>query len=106
MTAKSQDKPRSKPRSASADVSIGEDGFDPVEFSSPVGKPVKWSNDTDEVHSIEFNPAPPDKPGSVPPPNSGDIRPGGEYSYTFTAPGTYDYHCGKHSTMKGRVKVS
>ena len=38
--------------------------------------------------------------------NSGDIGPGGTYSHTFAATGTFHYHCIHHSPMTGQVVVS
>ena len=37
--------------------------------------------------------------------SSGSIAPGQEYTYTFTAPGTYPYRCVYHPWMVGTVKV-
>jgi plastocyanin len=37
--------------------------------------------------------------------DSGPIPPGGTYSYTFAAPGTYDYYCAYHPWMTGQVVV-
>ncbi len=38
--------------------------------------------------------------------DSGPIGPGGSYSYTFTAPGTYEYYCVYHPWMSGTVTVA
>jgi len=38
--------------------------------------------------------------------NSGDFGPGGTYSHTFAAAGTFHYHCIHHSPMTGTVVVS
>jgi plastocyanin len=38
--------------------------------------------------------------------DSGTLSQGNTYSYTFTTPGTYSYHCAIHSSMKGTVNVS
>ncbi len=38
--------------------------------------------------------------------NSVILKEGGEYSYTFTAPGTYNYICSIHPDMTGTVEVS
>lgn len=37
--------------------------------------------------------------------NSGPIPPGGSWSATFDAPGTYSYHCGPHPYMRGTIVV-
>ena len=37
--------------------------------------------------------------------SSGNIPPGGTFTYTFTAPGTYDYYCVYHPWMTGTVTV-
>ena len=36
---------------------------------------------------------------------SGAIQPGGSFSYTFTEPGVYPYHCAFHPWMVGKVTV-
>jgi plastocyanin len=37
--------------------------------------------------------------------NSGDIKAGGTFKWTFTTPGTYTYSCVYHAWMKGTVIV-
>lgn len=37
--------------------------------------------------------------------DSGPIQPGGSFSYTFSSPGVYAYHCVFHPWMMGRVTV-
>jgi plastocyanin len=37
--------------------------------------------------------------------NSGNLNPGQSWNYTFTQPGTYEYHCIYHFWMKGTVIV-
>jgi plastocyanin len=37
--------------------------------------------------------------------NSRAIAPGGTFSYTFTAPGTYSYHCRYGNGINGQVQV-
>lgn len=36
---------------------------------------------------------------------SGNIVPGGTFEHTFVTTGTYPYHCGIHSTMRGTITV-
>jgi len=37
--------------------------------------------------------------------NSGNIKPGGSWTYTFSTPGNFSYYCLYHSWMKGTVIV-
>jgi plastocyanin len=37
--------------------------------------------------------------------NSGNLNPGDSWTYTFTTPGTFAYHCNYHSWMRGIVVV-
>jgi len=37
--------------------------------------------------------------------DSGSIAPGGTFTFTFSSPGTYDYHCIYHPWMTGTIKV-
>ena len=38
--------------------------------------------------------------------DSGNVAPNGTYTLTFTAPGTYTYHCEYHEGMTGTVTVN
>jgi plastocyanin len=38
--------------------------------------------------------------------DSGNLSPNGTFSATFTAPGTYTYHCDYHEDMTGTVTVN
>lgn len=38
--------------------------------------------------------------------NSGELSSGASYRHTFTKPGTYQYYCSIHPSMKGEVIVS
>ena len=37
---------------------------------------------------------------------SGDLGPGASFEFQFNATGTYNYHCGHHSFMRGTVIVT
>jgi plastocyanin len=57
---------------------------------------VTWVNNDNAPHTVTAN------DGSF---SSGNIAPGSSFSYTFTRPGTYKYHCVYHPWMIGEVMV-
>jgi plastocyanin len=61
-----------------------------------VGQDVSWSNDDDAVHTVTF------ADGSF---DSGRIGLGATVTRSFDRPGTFEYACTIHPTMKGRVVV-
>jgi len=73
-------------------------GFNPSTISVVIGinNTVVWNNDDTAPHTVTAN------DGSF---SSGNLNPGDSYSFTFTTPGTYAYHCSYHSWMKGIVIV-
>ncbi|MEO8138132.1 MAG: plastocyanin/azurin family copper-binding protein [Gemmatimonadota bacterium] len=38
--------------------------------------------------------------------SSGQIQPRSAFSFTFTTPGTYTYHCSNHTSMVGSIVVT
>lgn len=60
-----------------------------------VNNTVTWINNDNAVHTVTDN-------GVF---DSGYIQPGQSWSYTFTTPGTYEYHCSLHPWMTGTVIV-
>jgi plastocyanin len=38
--------------------------------------------------------------------DSGQIQPRSAFTFTFTAPGTYTYHCSNHTSMVGTIIVN
>jgi plastocyanin len=73
-------------------------GFNPPTITVVIGvnNTVVWTNDDTFPHTVTAD------SGSF---SSGNLNPGDSYSFTFTAPGTYAYHCSYHSWMKGTVIV-
>jgi plastocyanin len=61
-----------------------------------VNNTMTWTNQDMLVHSVAFD------NGRA---YSGDIEPGKSWTYTFTAPGVYGYHCYLHPWMQGTVTV-
>lgn len=73
-------------------------GFYPSTITVVLGKnnTVTWTNEDFAVHTVTSNTAIWD---------SGNIDPSTNFTYTFTAVGTYHYHCSYHPWMTGTVIV-
>jgi plastocyanin len=76
--------------------------YTPENVAIKVGDTVKWVNDGQTVHDVSTTAANAQNPKDTSMPkgatafDSGFIPPGGDYSYTFTVPGTYRYFCLPH----------
>ena len=87
--------------------------YTPAKVAIRVGDTVQWVNSGTTVHSVSTNAAIAQNPKDTSMPkgavafDSGFIPPGGDYSYTFTVPGTYRYFCLPHEKagMVGVVVV-
>jgi plastocyanin len=78
-------------------VSIVDFMFTPKNIQVHVGDTIKWTNNGAATHTSSAK-------GAVW--NSGNIAPGGTFSFTFTTVGTFLYRCNIHPTlMKGGVRV-
>jgi len=66
-----------------------------------VNNSVTWTNNDIAAHTVTSD----NTTGGTPVFDSGNMAAGASYSYTFTAPGTYTYHCDYHAWMKGTVVV-
>jgi plastocyanin len=64
-----------------------------------INSTVTWISHSYTQDTVTSNVGDPD------PFNSGPISPGHSWSYTFTSPGTYPYHCLYHPWMAGTVTV-
>ena len=77
------------------EINIQNFAFTPNELTIKAGDIVTWINNDNAPHTVtsdEFN--------------SGNLNPEQSFSYTFSEPGDYEYHCNFHSGMKGRIKVT
>jgi len=73
-------------------------GFGPDSVTVVIGvnNTVVWTNDDSQPHTVTANGQAFD---------SGYLAPGASFSYTFTKPGVYEYHCTYHPWMTGTVVV-
>ena len=70
--------------------------YAPNPVSVAVGGSVTWVNNDNVAHTSTAN------NGNW---NSGSIAPGGQYTTTFPAAGSYTYHCAIHPGMVGTITV-
>lgn len=80
----------------SPQVEIGNFNFTPAELVVSVGSTVTWTNTDDAPHTVTSA----DRTL-----NSPSLNTDGQFSFTFTAPGTYAYFCAIHPFMTGKVVV-
>ena len=75
--------------------------FRPQSLTVSVGTRVTWTNKGASAHTVTSGTrGNPD--GRF---NSGDMRSGATFSYTFTMAGQYTYHCIYHPGMDGTIVV-
>lgn len=79
------------------DVTIDGFKFGPAKVTAAPGKAVTWVNNDDSPHQITVTTGAATR-GPV-------ISKGQNHSQAFSAPGTYDYMCGLHPSMKGQIEV-
>jgi plastocyanin len=77
-------------------VTIDNFAFGPKELTVPVGTTVKWVNHDDIPHTVTNK----DKLF-----RSAALDTDDSYSYTFASAGTFDYFCGLHPYMVGKIIV-
>lgn len=77
-------------------VSIANFAFNPSTLTVPALTEVTFINNDSTTHTITAD------DGSF---DSGQIAPGKSYTHAFEQPGTFNYHCSIHTTMKGVVVV-
>lgn len=78
-------------------VSIRNFAFGPQAVTVKAGTTVRWTNQDSEAHTVVSD------AGAF---SSPVLQPRAGYSFTFTRPGTYSYHCSIHPFMTGKVVVS
>ncbi len=87
--------------------------YTPEKVAIKVGDTVQWVNGGETIHSVSTSAANAQNANDTSMPkgavafDSGFIPPGGDYSYTFTVPGTYRYFCLPHEKagMVGMIVV-
>lgn len=80
-------------------VKIADMAFSPAQITIKKGTKVTWTNSDSVSHDIK------EKDGKTGP-NSPVLSQGQSYSFTYNAPGTYNYYCSIHPQMAGSVTVT
>jgi plastocyanin len=81
----------------SAAVSIVDFAFQPASLEVAAGTTVTWTNNGQARHTATAD------DGTF---DSGRLRPGESFSFTFNTPGTFAYHCDVHPDMTGTIVVT
>jgi plastocyanin len=76
--------------------------FQPKTIEVKAGTMIKWTNGDDIEHSVTGG-EPGKESGAF---DSGFFVKGETFEQTFDKPGTYDYFCKRHNSMKGKVVVT
>lgn len=84
------------PASDVFEVAVVDNGYLPKIATVPVGTTVTWVHQSIIVHTVTSD---------APLYDSGFLREGNSFSYTFDQSGTYEYHCTIHPTLRGTVVV-
>jgi plastocyanin len=80
-----------------AAVTIQNFAFSPASVTVPTGTTVTWTNRDSAPHQVGSD------TGAF---QGGALGTGASYSFTFTTPGTFPYHCVIHPSMHGTVTVT
>ena len=82
---------------STAAVTIQNFAFNPSSVTVSAGGTVTWTNRDQATHTVTSD------TGAF---TSNNLVTGNSYSFTFTTPGTYRYHCSIHTGMMGTVIVT
>jgi plastocyanin len=86
--------PPGVPQAGGNKVTIQNFAFSPPELVIKTGTTVTWTNEDSAAHTIAS--------ASF---NSPILNTGETFSFRFDSPGTFDYSCGIHPSMKGKIIV-
>ncbi len=81
----------------------GQKYFDPQELDVKVGTTVVWTNDDSVAHTVTDGKPTDNEIGKTF--DSGLIKAGATFEYTFSSAGSFDYFCQVHPWMTGKVSV-
>jgi plastocyanin len=92
------------PAAGNATVTIKNFAFAPQTVTVTKGSTVTWVNEDAFEHTVVNDASGSNAAGAVFKSNS--LAKGASYSFTFTTPGVYPYHCGIHPSMTATITVT
>ncbi len=78
-------------------VTIEGFAYHPADLTIPAGTAVTWTNKDSAPHTSTSDDSVWD---------SGPLSQGDSYTHTFDQPGTFNYHCAIHTSIKGTITVT
>ena len=84
-------------QSTSSSVTISDFKFTPASLTIPAGTTVTWTNNGPTIHTATSD------SGAF---DSGILKAGQSFRFTFTTPGSFSYHCAIHPNMKAVIIVT
>ncbi|MBI2849469.1 MAG: cupredoxin domain-containing protein [Chloroflexi bacterium] len=85
------------PAPAASNIRVGDNLYAPVQMSLPAGSTATWTNTGAFPHTVTSD------TGLF---DSGMLKPGQSFSFSFQTPGTYPYRCVYHQGQEGTLIVS
>lgn len=81
---------------SAGEVQMKNRAFSPADISVAPGTTITWKNNDSTAHTVTAS------GGAF---DSGRLESGQEFGFTFSEPGTYEYACTIHPSMKAEVTV-
>lgn len=85
------------------EITLTSTGFSPAKVTIERGTTVVWTNKSSKVATVDSNPHPVHT--SMPEANLGSFNDGETLDFTFTKPGTFNYHNHFNPTQGGNITV-
>jgi plastocyanin len=79
-------------------ASIVDFEFEPAAVSATVGDVISWTNNGDAPHTATLD--------GIAACATAQLSPGASAGISFSAAGTYPFHCAVHPTMTGTIEIS
>ena len=82
-------------------IVLNDNSFSPATMTIQAGTTITWTHRGNQVHTVTSG----QRGAADGVFNSGDLNNGNTFQFTFSTPGTYNYHCLYHAGMNGVIIV-